>query len=264
MTNKRYLGKTQSWTLVGIFLFLSGVMSAVLHLFGKWIPNIVFSDWISLIVYTLSFVLTILFAKRFFPDEKTVGVYQRRARVSLWLILALIVVMPATTIVLSQIVSFIPTPEFMEEIFANMVQISLPSFLTVVIAAPILEELLCRGIMLKKMLREMSPYKAIAWSSLIFAVMHLNPWQGIAAFTIGYISGWLYWQTKSIIPSILIHFLNNGLAFAFLFFAPNKDDSIEEIIGSNYLAVLLLAIVVAITGLYFIYRKLELSRYEKF
>ena len=48
-------------------------------------------------------------------------------------------------------------------------------FIALVIAAPILEELIFRGIMLDGLLRIYSPTKAVIVSSLLFGLIHLNP-----------------------------------------------------------------------------------------
>ena len=81
------------------------------------------------------------------------------------------------------------------------------------ILAPLLEELLCRGIMLRGMLaRRKAPWKAIVWSALIFAVMHMNPWQSIPAFLIGLLLGWVYYRTHSLWATIFLHCLNNSIS----------------------------------------------------
>lgn len=45
-----------------------------------------------------------------------------------------------------------------------------------VIAAPVLEELIFRGMMLEGLLKKYSPVTSIIISSILFGVAHLNPW----------------------------------------------------------------------------------------
>ena len=111
------------------------------------------------------------------------------------------------------IMSLFPMPEFMKKIFEEMLSFSVLGFLLVCVAAPLLEEILCRGIFLRSFLENYSSKKAIVWSAIIFALLHMNPWQAIPAFVVGYFMGWLFYKTKSLLPSIVVHFLNNVIAY---------------------------------------------------
>ncbi|MDP4197491.1 MAG: CPBP family intramembrane metalloprotease [Bacteroidota bacterium] len=76
---------------------------------------------------------------------------------------------------------------------------------------PILEEIFFRGIILDDFLRIYSFKKAIIYSSLLFAVVHINPAMIVSAFLGGLIMGWLYYKTKTLIPCILLHATTNAL-----------------------------------------------------
>ncbi len=78
---------------------------------------------------------------------------------------------------------------------------------------PICEEIIFRGIVLKGFLRSYSPQKAIVYSALIFGVIHFIPIQVISAFFAGLVLGYIYYKTKSLWLPIVIHILNNVLAF---------------------------------------------------
>ena len=84
------------------------------------------------------------------------------------------------------------------------------SFLVVAIFAPIFEEWLCRGMVLRGLLTKMKPGWAIVISALFFAVIHANPWQALNAFLIGLVMGYVYYKTGSLILTMIIHFVNNG------------------------------------------------------
>jgi membrane protease YdiL (CAAX protease family) len=60
-------------------------------------------------------------------------------------------------------------------------------------------------------------------SASVFAIIHGNWAQGLGAFFIGLVIGWIYWKTNSIIPGIIIHFVNNAFAFSSIFFVDEKD-----------------------------------------
>ena len=86
------------------------------------------------------------------------------------------------------------------------------SFLVVAIFAPIFEEWMCRGMVLRGLLTKMKPGWAIVVSALFFALIHGNPWQALNAFLIGMVMGYVYYKTGSLILTMLIHFVNNGSA----------------------------------------------------
>lgn len=106
----------------------------------------------------------------------------------------------------------LPVPDSFATLMEEMLTNNIFSVITAVVAAPVLEEILMRGIILDGFLKNYSPSKAIIWSAIIFGVFHLNPWQAVAGFAAGLILGWLYWQTKSLWLCILLHACNNGIA----------------------------------------------------
>lgn len=119
-------------------------------------------------------------------------------------------------VVLDPIESLVPIPDIFIESYFSMVDTDFFSFLTIVVAAPVLEEVLFRGIILEGFLHNYAPRKAILLSALLFAGIHLNPVQMIGAFFIGIFLGWIYWKTRTLLPVIALHFMNNLLAFLFL------------------------------------------------
>src|SRR5690606_30966839 len=84
----------------------------------------------------------------------------------------------------------------------------------IVIAAPILEEVIMRGIILDGLLKRYSPVRSILFSSFLFGLLHLNPWQMVSAMVIGIFAGWVYYRTRSLALPILIHATNNLSAFS--------------------------------------------------
>jgi membrane protease YdiL (CAAX protease family) len=113
-----------------------------------------------------------------------------------------------------------------------------------VIAAPILEELIFRGIILDGLFKKYSPIKSILISSMLFGLVHLNPWQFVAGLIIGIFSGWVYYRTRSLSFSIIIHAAANLSGFAFRYFIDfdaSMDDTLVEMYGG--LTNLILAII---------------------
>lgn len=88
-----------------------------------------------------------------------------------------------------------------------------PLWVTVVstvIFAPIFEEWLCRGMVLRGLLQKVHPAWAMVISALFFALIHLNPWQAVPAFVTGILLAYVYYRTGSLKLTILMHAVNNG------------------------------------------------------
>lgn len=87
------------------------------------------------------------------------------------------------------------------------------SFLTLCILPAIGEELLFRGA-LQGLMRPCGSPAAVFAPALLFALLHMNLAQGITAFLCGLFLGWLTERTGSILPGMLLHLINNCIAFA--------------------------------------------------
>lgn len=107
-------------------------------------------------------------------------------------------------------------PEWFEQIMESMTGGNIIlTFICVSIFAPLFEEWLCRGMVLRGLLTKMSPAWAIAVSALFFAVLHMNPWQALPAFLLGLLFGYVYYKTGSLKLTMLMHFTNNTMALIF-------------------------------------------------
>ena len=128
------------------------------------------------------------------------------------------------------------------------------SFLVVAIFAPIFEEWLCRGMVLRGLLTKMKPVWAIVLSALFFAVIHANPWQALNAFLIGLMMGYVYYKTGSLLLTMLIHFVNNGTTVVFAHLDSFKDYEdlywIDVLGKQDYTIVFLVSCVILAACLY--------------
>lgn len=95
--------------------------------------------------------------------------------------------------------------------FAEMGNNSLASILAATVLAPVLEEMLFRGLILRSFLRQYPRWYAIAGSAVIFGVAHMNVYQFAVASLLGLLLGWLYERSKSLIPCITLHAVYNGV-----------------------------------------------------
>ncbi|MDH3239863.1 MAG: CPBP family intramembrane metalloprotease [Alphaproteobacteria bacterium] len=107
----------------------------------------------------------------------------------------------------------LPMPEFLAEAFRQVGSGGAASLLAVVVVAPVVEELLLRGIILRGFLGRYRPGTAIFLSALIFGAMHLNPYQSASALVMGLVLGWLFYRSGSLWPCIFGHALFNAQGF---------------------------------------------------
>ncbi|MCX7884225.1 MAG: CPBP family intramembrane metalloprotease [Caloramator sp.] len=86
------------------------------------------------------------------------------------------------------------------------------SILSVVIIAPILEEIVFRGIILQGFLKNYSITKAIIITAVLFGLFHGNIVQTPLVILLGIVLGVIYIKTGSLFMCIVGHVLNNFLA----------------------------------------------------
>ncbi len=103
---------------------------------------------------------------------------------------------------------------------------------TAVVSAPILEELLCRGLILETLHNRWGRVVSVFGSALFFGLIHFDISTMIVAMVAGAIFGMLYLRASSIFTTIIIHSLNNAIAFTLINF--EKDGtSFSEVVGGG-------------------------------
>ncbi len=208
-----------SWALVGLLLAGSLVFGLILGIAQQIFPSPILSS--TTLSYLCSMVLPILFiwvmATRWRREGAEAIAVNKPAFGALkgfptFALAAL--AMLALTVVIDPLTSLLPMPELIKAAFEKIfLQTNLAdSILATCILAPLLEELLCRGMIQRGIARTHSPRAAILWSAFIFAVIHMNPWQAIPAFALGLLFGWVYYRTGCLWLTIFLHCLNNSLS----------------------------------------------------
>lgn len=108
--------------------------------------------------------------------------------------------------------------------YSYLINYPFSATITIAIIAPIMEELLFRGIILQGFLNfGYKKYYALLISSCMFSIYHFNFYQMIPAFFLGTIIGWSYLISNSIILPIFLHLINN--LFICLFYIIFKKTS---------------------------------------
>lgn len=133
-------------------------------------------------------------------------------------------------------------PKEMEELFTSVC--STPyGYFTLAVLAPWAEEVVFRGAILRKLLEIFSHqmhWVAIVISAIIFGAVHMNMAQGVNAFVLGLLLGWMFYRTGSIFPGIVLHWANNTIAYILVRLRPDLSNaSLTDICGGDENKVLL-------------------------
>ncbi len=105
-------------------------------------------------------------------------------------------------------------------------------YVAVGILAPLAEEVVFRGAILRTLLGIMSKknhWVAIMISAAIFGIVHANLAQFINALLMGLILGWMYYRTGSLVPGILLHWVNNTMAYVLSNIMPQSDGKLIDL-----------------------------------
>ena len=121
-------------------------------------------------------------------------------------------------------------PNFAEQEFGTIMGTPW-GYLVIGLLAPLSEEIVLRGAILKELLKseKLSTWTAIAISALFFALVHMNPAQMPHAFLIGLLLGWMYYRTGSILPGVAYHWANNSVAYVMYALYPDPDMKLIDI-----------------------------------
>jgi membrane protease YdiL (CAAX protease family) len=96
------------------------------------------------------------------------------------------------------------------ELFEAVMAPGAISILFACVGAPVLEEMLFRGVILRGFLHRYTRSSSILCSAALFALAHLNLYQAATALVLGIVAGWLYERCRSLWPCILLHAAYNS------------------------------------------------------
>jgi hypothetical protein len=128
-------------------------------------------------------------------------------------------------------------------------------YVVIGLLAPLVEELVFRGAVLRSLLRwHHNHWVAIAISAVLFALTHMNPAQMPHAFLIGMLVGWMYYRTDSIIPGVVYHWVNNSVAYAMYHISVilygTGDPTLEDMFGPHVLLEVGFSLLILIPAIY--------------
>lgn len=116
----------------------------------------------------------------------------------------------AVTFVMEIVVRTFPLSAAEIDMFKEMGAGGIGAVVITTLLAPVLEEMLFRGIILRSFLLQYPKWLSILGSALIFGAAHMNLYQFTAAFMLGLFLGWLYQRARSLVPCIILHAVYNA------------------------------------------------------
>lgn len=143
--------------------------------------------------------------------------------------------------------------EFFTELMNQLTDNPVVMIITAVIMAPVFEEIIFRGIIQKGLINKgVEPWKAILVASVIFGLVHGNPWQFVGAVLLGCVLGLVYYKTKSLLLPMLLHGFNNLCSSVLIFYT--KNESFAEAFKVSEWIILLIGIVL-FSAFYYLFMK---------
>ena len=92
-----------------------------------------------------------------------------------------------------------------QEMIQSLIKSPMTSLIQVCILAPIIEEILMRGVVLGGLKNSYGTVTALLISAMLFACLHFNMVQTLSAFVCGIVLGLLYIKTSSIFCCMIAH-----------------------------------------------------------
>lgn len=139
-----------------------------------------------------------------------------------------IAITPILYAVVTVILSLLPEAwlDAYAEASAALNQTGVIVVIATVLVAPIVEEIIFRGLILSRLHRVMPGWLAVLVSALVFGICHGQAVWMAYAFVLGVIFGFLALRSKSIWPSLAAHILFNGIGQCAVYLPETESASI--------------------------------------
>lgn len=208
------------------------------------------SGWIRVITQAIAYMISIKLilsnvADRGIGKPSFIGALKNNSRKSMLIGIVLLFgtgffLVSHNSVTLIQ--KYMTMPKFLEEAFEGIAVSPVLMVTSIVVVAPIFEEIICRGIFLEGFLKRYNQWVALTASAILFGAIHGNLPQFLYATVLGLALGYVYMKTKSLILSIMLHALNNLAAILCAALNMNIGDKFNIF----YFAIGIILLVVAI------------------
>lgn len=105
-----------------------------------------------------------------------------------------------------------------QEMLESLIKSPLTSMIQVCVLAPIIEEILMRGVVLGGLKSSYGTVTALLISATLFALLHFNMVQTLSAFVCGIVLGLLYIKTNSVFCCMIAHSGYNLISYVVMIY----------------------------------------------
>lgn len=266
LTTEQFRVAYPSWgdllTLLGVFIVatvLGSLLTGVLQKIGS--VSVGFGAFLG---YVIQFSLVIIFGlfQRKIRSPKEIRLLKfGLAKLDFVIILWGTIMVLATGVVIEPLLNLFP--ETYLDRLGNIMAAGGWMMFTSIVIAPIMEEILFRGILQDALMRKYGVFVGILIASAVFGIVHLIPQQVVNAFMIGIVLGYIYYRTGALLPVILIHCINNAISYFTWMLNGETLLSTREQMGNDtlYFTVYGIACVLFVIG--FVSIAIRISKEEK-
>lgn len=166
------------------------------------------SNAVTLLVYWIRFAVR---KKKFAKEVELKPVEVKR-------LLPVVIGAMGFNVIVTVVINFFPWPEgWMDAYMTNSASIdgSLISWISAVIMAPVVEEILFRGLIYTRLKKGMPTIVAAILASLVFGLVHGTIIWVIYAFVLGMVMTWVFERYQSLAANIIFHLAFNAMGLVF-------------------------------------------------
>jgi uncharacterized protein len=264
---KYYPGTLDAIHLLVLYIVLQSMIDFPLALYDyhhdtNWLAH----PWISF-VSNMSITLFIFYFAYRKANQPFRQVFALRGFNPL-LLVPILIILPAMQYLVGllnvKVDQLLPAPPWFWELFERIFDSRFGFWgaaLKVVLIAPVVEEILFRGIIMHGLMRNNRSWVAVLLSGILFSAFHLNPWQMTYTFFLGLLLGWIMVKTRSLPLAILVHALNNLLVLLSITYHEFLSKSIlYNINKTNSIVLASLALFTGIAAIVWLTRRKKFTK----
>lgn len=266
LTTEQFRVAYPSWgdllTLLGVFIVatvLGSLLTGVLQKIGS--VSVGFGAFLGYVIQFSLVIIFGLFQRKIRSPKETRLLKFGLAKLDFVIILWGTIMVLATGVVIEPLLNLFP--ETYLDRLGNIMAAGGWMMFTSIVIAPIMEEILFRGILQDALMRKYGVFVGILIASAVFGIVHLIPQQVVNAFMIGIVLGYIYYRTGALLPVILIHCINNAISYFTWMLNGETLLSTREKMGNDtlYFTVYGIACVLFVIG--FVSIAIRISKEEK-
>lgn len=266
LTTEQFRVAYPSWgdllTLLGVFIVatvLGSLLTGVLQKIGS--VSVGFGAFLGYVIQFSLVIIFGLFQRKIRSPKETRLLKFGLAKLDFVIILWGTIMVLATGVVIEPLLNLFP--ETYLDRLGNIMAAGGWMMFTSIVIAPIMEEILFRGILQDALMRKYGVFVGILIASAVFGIVHIIPQQVVNAFMIGIVLGYIYYRTGALLPVILIHCINNAISYFTWMLNGGTLLSTREQMGNDtlYFTVYGIACVLFVIG--FVSIAIRISKEEK-